>query len=221
DERGRGAPGLHPAGAPARRRAGSGMTRSTPVAPSRTAAAARVHQLPASEETVSVGVIDPALPPALTIDPGDEVVLSTWGHWGGGVTPHTRMADFPGLKAACPQALGPHSITGPIDVVGAQPGDSLVVDVLELVPARHGFNLVVAQPRGRGVLRERFPDGAIRHFALDPTTMTTTLAGDVVLPLRPFFGIMGVAPSEPGPRSTVEPGPFGGNMDLSVLVVGS
>src|SRR5699024_9598146 len=175
DECGRGAPGLHPAGAPARRRqAGAGMTSSMPVAPEGRAAASQVHQLHASEETVSVGVIDPTLPPALTIDPGDEVVLSTWGHWGGGVTPHTQMADFPGLKAAFPEALGPHSITGPIDVVGAQPGDSLVVDVLELVPATHGFNLVVAQPRGRGVLRERFPDGAIRHFALDPTAMTTT-----------------------------------------------
>lgn len=196
------------------------MTESAPTAKHRTPGP-RVHHLPASHETVSVGVIDPARPPVLTLDPGDEVVLSTWGHWGNQVTPQTTMADFPGLRASFPHALGPHSITGPINVTGAQPGDSLVVDVLELVPAEHGFNLVVAQPRGRGVLRDRFPDGAIRHFILDRTTMTTTLAAKVVVPLRPFLGIMGVAPSDPSPRSTVEPGSFGGNMDLSALTVGA
>ncbi|WP_169797252.1 acetamidase/formamidase family protein [Janibacter anophelis] len=181
----------------------------------------RVHRLPASEESVSVGVIDPDAPAALHVESGDEVVLSTWGHWGDRVTPETTMADFPGLRASFPDALGPHSITGPIDVVDARPGDTLVVDVLELTPGDHGFNLVVAQPRGRGVLQERFPEGAIRHFSLDRESMTTTLAGKVTIPLRPFLGIMGVAPLEGGPRSTVEPGAFGGNMDLSELVVGA
>lgn len=180
----------------------------------------RVHDLPAGLDTVRVGVIDAATPPVLTIDPGDEVVLSTWGHWGNQVTAETVMDDFPRIRNAFPEALGPHSLTGPIHIRGAQPGDALEVEILELVPAAHGFNLVVAQPRGRGVLRDRFPDGMIRHFALDRESMTTTL-GNVTVPLRPFLGIMGVAPAEDGPRSTVEPGVFGGNMDLSELVVGT
>ncbi|MGW2592692.1 acetamidase/formamidase family protein [Streptomyces sp. NPDC001515] len=181
----------------------------------------RVHDLPAGPDTVRVGVIDPDAPPVLTIDSGDEVTLSTWGHWGNRVTPDTVMEDFPALRAAFPDALGPHSLTGPIRVRGARPGDALVVDVRALTPAAHGFNLVVAEPRGRGVLRDRFPRGTIRHFALDRTTMTTMLGGRVRVPLRPFLGIMGVAPAGAGPRSTVEPGPFGGNMDLSALVVGA
>lgn len=181
-----------------------------------------VHHLSAGPEAVRVGVIDPTAPPVLNIASGDEVVLSTWGHWGNQVTPDIGMSDFPRLRSMFPEALGPHSITGPIFVDGAEPGDGLSIEVLELVPAAHGFNLVVAQPRGRGVLRERFPEGSIRHFVLDRTSMTTTLAGGrVTLPLRPFLGIMGVAPAEDGPRSTVEPGPFGGNIDLSELVVGS
>ncbi|WP_158684618.1 acetamidase/formamidase family protein [Amycolatopsis orientalis] len=166
-------------------------------------------------------MIDTAAPPVLTVDPGDEVALSTWGHWGNRVTPATVMEDFPALRASFPDALGPHSLTGPIHVRGARPGDTLVVDVLALAPAAHGFNLVVAQPRGRGVLRDRFPAGTIRHFELDRDSMTTTLGGKVSVPLKPFLGIMGVAPAEDGARSTVEPGPFGGNMDLSELVVGS
>lgn len=194
------------------------MTRDT--APS-AVGGGRVHDLPAGPDTVRVGVIDPDAPPVLTVDSGDEVTLSTWGHWGNRVTPDTAMEDFPALRAAFPDALGPHSLTGPVRVRGARPGDALVVDVLELRPAAHGFNLVVAEPRGRGVLRDRFPAGAIRHFDLDRDSMTTTLGGKVRVPLRPFLGIMGVAPAEGGPRSTVEPGCFGGNMDLSALVVGS
>ncbi|MEU4837541.1 acetamidase/formamidase family protein [Nocardia testacea] len=180
-----------------------------------------VHHLPAGPDTVRVGVIDAATPPVLTVRSGDEVTLSTWGHWGNQVTPETAMGDFPRLREQFPEALGPHSLTGPIHVRGARPGDALVVDVLELLPAAHGFNLVVAHPRGRGVLRDRFPDGMIRHFALDRASMTTTLGGNVTVPLKPFLGIMGVAPAEDGPRSTVEPGAFGGNMDLSELVVGA
>lgn len=45
----------------------------------------------------------------------------------------------------------------------------------------------------------------IRHFALDRESMTTTLGGNVTVPLKPFLGIMGVAPADDGPRSTVEP----------------
>jgi len=180
----------------------------------------RTHHLPAGPDTVRVGIIDPAAPPVLTIEPGDEVTLSTWGHWGNQVTPGTAMSDFPRIKEAFPDALGPHSLTGPIHITGAQPGDALVIDILELVPAAHGFNLVVAQPRGTGVLRTRFPEGIIRHFTLDRETMTTTL-GHITVPLRPFLGIMGVAPPDDGPRSTIQPGPFGGNMDLAALVAGT
>lgn len=180
----------------------------------------RVHDLPAGPDTVRVGVIDAAAPTVLTVEPGDEVTLTTWGHWGNQVTPQTTMDDFPRIREGFPDALGPHSITGPIHVRGAQAGDALVVEVLELVPAPHGFNLVVAHPRGRGVLRDRFPDGMIRHFELNRDSMSTKL-GNITVPLRPFLGIMGVAPAEDGPRSTVEPGPFGGNMDLSELVVGT
>lgn len=180
----------------------------------------RVHHLPAGPETVRVGVIDAAAPPVLTIESGNEVVLSTWAHWGNQVTPQTKMSDFPRIRQQFPEALGPHSITGPINIEGALPGDILQVEILELVPANHGFNLVVAQPNGRGVLRHRFAEGTIRHFTLDRDAMTTQL-GNVTIPLKPFLGIMGVAPAEEGPRSTVEPGEFGGNMDLSMLVAGT
>jgi acetamidase/formamidase len=178
-----------------------------------------VHRLAATPETVKVGVIDAAHPPVLTVTSGDEVELETWSHWGGKVLPGMSLDEVVALRAGHP--IGPHSITGPIDVAGARPGDVLRVDVVELVPGEWGFNLALPAPLGRGVLAGRFPAGAVRHLRHDRSTMTTELVPGVRLPLRPFLGIMGVAPAEPGPHSSVVPGAFGGNLDLRDLAVGS
>jgi acetamidase/formamidase len=178
-----------------------------------------VHRLPASDETVRVGVIDAAHPPVLTVESGDEVVMETWSHWGGRVVPGMSMGDVLALRSEAP--MGPHSMTGPIGVASAEPGDILQVDVNELRPGEWGFNLALPAPFGRGVLADRFPEGSLRHLRLDRDAMTTQLVPGVELPLSPFLGIMGVAPADDGPQSSVPPGSFGGNLDLSDLVVGT
>ena len=177
------------------------------------------HNLVADETTVRVGVIDADHPAVLTIADGDEVTMETWSHWGGQVVPGMDLDGLLALREAAP--MGPHSITGPIAVAGAVPGDVLRVDVLDLVPGRWGFNLALPAPFGRGVLADQFPDGSLRHLELDRDSMTTELLTGVPLPLTPFLGIMGVAPPDDGPHSSVPPGPFGGNLDLRDLVVGS
>jgi acetamidase/formamidase len=178
-----------------------------------------LHRLAADDRTVKVGVIDAAHPAVLRIESGDEVVLETWSHWAGAVQPGMVLEDVLALRAAHP--LGPHSITGPITVSGAEVGMVLRVDVLELVLGPWGFNLALPAPLGRGVLADRFPAGALRHFRLDREAMTTQFAPGLPLELKPFLGIMGVAPPDDGPHSSVPPGPFGGNLDLCDLVVGT
>src|SRR5699024_483431 len=184
---------------------------------------AKLHRLQAKlgSDAVNVGVIDPLASPILHVQSGDEVEISTLGNWGGLVTPDTDMRTFPGIKEKFPHALGPHSITGPIHVNEAKPGDSLIVELLEIVPEPIGYNMVVASPRGRGVLRDRFPHGRITHFMLDRETMTTKLNDQITIPLQPFLGVMGVAPLGQKAISTVEPGEFGGNIDLAELVEGT
>lgn len=145
--------------------------------------------------------------------------METWSHWGGQVVPGMDLAGLLQLRESAP--MGPHSITGPINIDGAEPGDVLQVEVLELVPGPWGFNLALPAPLGRGVLADQFPHGSLRHLKLDRQTMTTELLAGVPLPLTPFLGIMGVAPPTDGPHSSVPPGPFGGNLDLRDLVVGS
>jgi acetamidase/formamidase len=178
-----------------------------------------VHELPANGSTVRVGVIDAAIPPVLSIADGDEVVMQTWSHWGGQVVPGMDLDGLLALREDAP--MGPHSITGPIEVVGASAGDVLQVDVLDLVPGEWGFNLALPSPLGRGVLADLFPEGSLRHLQLDRESLTTELLPGIPLPLTPFLGIMGVAPPDDGPHSSVPPGPFGGNLDLRDLIVGS
>lgn len=179
------------------------------------------HFLHASADTVNVGYIDPLSNPKISIESGDTIEFSTWGHWGNRVTRETQITDFPALRKQFPKALGPHSITGPVHVNGAEPGDVLQIDILDLKLVSHGFNLIVQSPRGTGVLKDRFTEGVITHFELDPDALTTTFAGKLSIKLQPFLGIMGVAPENDDVISTVQPGNFGGNIDFKELVVGT
>lgn len=178
------------------------------------------HNLPATEETVRVGVIDQAFPPVLSVDSGDTVSVETWNAWGNSITPQTTMDDVMELLDKFSE-VGPHDLTGPIEIRGAKPSQVLRVDILKLVPRTHGFNIILPGEVGAGLLPERFPNGEIRHYELDLETMTTAFASGVQLPLRPFLGTMGVAPKEPGPHHSRPPRNFGGNIDVADLVEGT
>ncbi|MGA0571140.1 acetamidase/formamidase family protein [Variovorax sp. VNK109] len=179
-----------------------------------------VHHLEASKETVRVGVIDAAFEPVLAIDSGDEVVFDTWQLWGDAVTPDSDFHHVLSLRQAF-KGKGPHSITGPIRINGAQPGMALRVDVLELRLRDYGFNVLLPKGVGRGLLKDEIDGGEIRHFKLDRDTMTTQLGDKATVQLRPFLGIMGVAPAVATPHISSVPGEFGGNMDCSELVEGT
>lgn len=178
------------------------------------------YRLPATSETVRIGVIDRDHAPVLSVASGDEVVFETLGLWGGAITPESGMKEILALRERH-AGNGPHSITGPVEVQGARPGDTLRIDVLDLRIADHGVNLSPPGNVSRGLLAERFPDGYVQHFELDTRTMTTQLCDGVRVELRPFLGIMGVAPAEPGPHNSVVPGAFGGNIDCPDLVAGT
>lgn len=178
-----------------------------------------LHTLPAGPDTVRVGVIDRAHAPVLTVDSGDRVELQTWGLWANGVIPGDSYERIVALKAQY-AGKGPHSITGPIAVRGARAGMLLRVDLEALQLGPHGFNLITPPPASRGLLSHEFPEGQIRHFLFDHREMSTELLPGFRIPLRPFLGILGVAPAAHGPHISSVPGPFGGNMDCVDLVAG-
>ncbi|CAM5785885.1 acetamidase/formamidase family protein [Castellaniella caeni] len=178
------------------------------------------HILKASEQTVHVGVIDRAFAPVLDIDAGDEVVLDTWGMWGHAIKPGDSFEHIMQVRQAH-AGRGPHSLTGPIAVRGARAGGLLRVDILDLQLGDYGFNLITPPPKSRGLLAGEFPQGEVRHFVFDLDRMETEFLPGMRLPLRPFLGIMGVAPAAEGPHISSVPGEFGGNIDCPDLVAGT
>src|SRR6202167_5077104 len=109
-----------------------------------------------------------------------------------------------------------HALTGPIFVEGAEPGDVLEIRVLEVDHKGWGWSSVIA---GLGFLKQRFAEPFLFHWKLEGD-LSRSLAPAVV-PLRPFCGVMGVAPAETGEFRTRPPGVFGGNMDVRELCAGA
>lgn len=156
---------------------------------------------------------DNALPPALTIDPVDTVVFETTDATGGQLTPDATLAD---LLTVDRDRL--HTITGPVAIRGASPGDTLVVHILEIVPREWGFNW---NRPGAGLLADDFPAPSMRAFRWRNADGAIHFGPGIRLPLRPFMGIYGVAPAVPGAHRTREPGVFGGNLDCRHLGPGA
>jgi acetamidase/formamidase len=179
------------------------------------------HTLDPTPDTVHWGYLDAKLAPRLTINSGDTVVIDTVSGGRG------EMADVSHLRAAhrtvidqVKPLLGPHILTGPIAVRGAEPGDTLEVKILKVeLTEDWGWNII--RPL-RGALPEDFPHLSQRILPIDRQRMITQLPWGATVPLQPFFGVMAVAPRPNyGAVSTVEPREFGGNIDNKEFVAGT
>jgi acetamidase/formamidase len=151
------------------------------------------------------------LAPRLTIDPGDTVHFACHDASGAQVTPASAVEDFLAIDRD-----RIHALTGPVFITGAEPGDVLEVEILEVAHKGWGWTSTIS---GLGFLDERFTEPSLFHWTLEGD-ISKSLA-PAILPLRPFCGVMGVAPAEPGAFKTRPPGPFGGNMDVRDLTTGA
>ena len=179
------------------------------------------HRLDPSLENVHWGFFDAKLPARLTVDSGDTVVVDTVSGWPE-VAPDRALyrADHYEIATKLKPVFGPHILTGPIAVRGAEPGDTLEVRIKAIeLTADWGWNVI--RPL-RGTLPEDFPEFQARVIPLDRKKMTATLAWGPTIPLQPFFGILATAPRpEYGRISTVEPREFGGNVDCKEYSAGT
>ncbi|MCQ4161482.1 acetamidase/formamidase family protein [Roseomonas sp. GC11] len=188
------------------------------------------HRLAATPETVRFGAFDAAFAPVLTVASGDVVVMQCVSGPAEVMPPAGSALAIPPELSAIHAAvadgrvprLGPHIVTGPVAVAGAEPGDALRIDIEAIEPgADWGYNLF--RPLA-GTLPEDFPYRRLVHIPVDRAARSCHLpfAGGLTLPLSPFFGVMGVAPPvEWGAISTKEPRAHGGNLDNKELVAGS
>src|SRR5437764_13357340 len=128
----------------------------------------KYHVLPATLDTTQWGWLDPKEPPKLVVNSGDTVAIETMMHAHNAIQPGTTMDDIVKLRLANPGG-GPHSVTGPIYVTGAEPGDVLEIRIKKIVPKAFGtnFHLPGAQFPTVGQLAPEFPQGFIRSYYLD------------------------------------------------------
>ena len=196
--------------------AGQAMAQSAP----------KVHDLKAAPDTVHRGFFDASLKPVLTIDSGDIVRLET-------ATGNPRYFEKLGVpKEQIPAELyrvfegvddarrWDHTLNGPIYINQAEPGDMLEIRIrsVDLWLPIAGQSFVP----NRGLLPEEFPYARDRVLWLDLEHRTVTYAPGVVVPLKPFWGIIGVAPPPGmGRGPSGPPNVFGGNMDNRDLGTGS
>lgn len=154
---------------------------------------------------------DNSIEPALTIDPGTEVLLETIDSSGGQINEHSTVDTLHTLDFA---KVNP--VTGPIFVDGAEPGDVLTVEILELGDNHWGWTAIIP---GFGILADDFPTPKL-HISRQQNGVVEFAPG-IEIPARPFPGTMGVARKAPGQHSLLPPSCNGGNIDVRDMVAGS
>jgi acetamidase/formamidase len=178
----------------------------------------RVYVLPATLETTQWGWFNNAQPPVLTVDSGDTIVMETMMHSHNQVIPGATIEQIKKLRTDFP-GRGPHTLTGPIYINGAEPGDVLKVHLNKIVPRAYATNFNV--PGMFGQFPKIYTDGQVKYLYLDLDRMVTEFLPGVWIPLKPFPGTLGVARKEPGQYSSVPPGEYAGNMDIRDFVAGT
>ncbi|TMH18465.1 MAG: hypothetical protein E6H64_13815 [Betaproteobacteria bacterium] len=178
----------------------------------------QVHLLPATLETTQWGWFNNAQPPVLHVNSGDTIVFETMMHSHNQVVPGATIEQIKKLRTDFP-GRGPHTLTGPVYIEGAEPGDVLKVRINRIVPRAYGTNFNV--PGMFGQFPGKFPEGQVKYFYLDLERKIAEFAPGIEIPLAPFPGILGVARAESGQYSSVPPGRYGGNLDIRDMTEGA
>jgi acetamidase/formamidase len=150
--------------------------------------------------------------PVLEIDSGDTVVLWTRDVSDNQIGPDSDVSVIANLDWD-----RVYPLVGPIVVRGAQPGDTLAVEILDIRTQGWGWTAILP---GLGLLPDDFPDAYLRVFDLSNGDVAY-MREDVAIPLTPFFGTMGVCPAGASLLPVMPPGRFGGNLDTRQLVRGA
>ena len=188
--------------------------------------AQKTHHLPATPATVAYGYYWSEAKPVLTISSGDFVEIETMltntpaGLERMGVKPEDipqNLRDIVAQVTGDARGPGGHILTGPIYVTGADSGDVLEVRIQSIaLPIGYGYNGC------SGFIRELCEERGSRLILMDRERMTAEVAPGITVPLRPFFGSIGVAPAPAlGRVSSNPPSQHAGNLDNKELVAGT
>jgi acetamidase/formamidase len=180
------------------------------------------HRIDASPDTIHWGYFDADIRPVLKVESGDTVTISTVSGAPDSM-PRNGLAIPPALPAIharhSPKLPG-HICTGPVAIAGARPGRTLEVRI-KAIDLHYDWGFNFSAPL-KGALPDDFAETYLMHIPLDRERMVGRLPWGLELPLRPFFGVMAVAPPAAwGSVSTLPPRRNGGNLDNKELVAGT
>jgi acetamidase/formamidase len=187
----------------------------------------KTHRLEATPTTVAYGYYWSAATPVLRIDSGDIIDVDTLltntpaGLAKSGVPDDKIQASLKAIVAEVTgdrRGPGGHILTGPVYVEGAEPGDVLEVKILSIdLAIDYGYNGC------SGYLPENCETALpSKIITLDRKKMTAEFLPGIVIPLKPFYGSIGIAPApELGRVSSNPPGRHAGNLDNRELIAGS
>ena len=154
-----------------------------------------------------------AIPPAITVPSGAVIEAYTHEATGGQLALGSTLAD---LEALDNDLI--HTLTGPVYVEGAEPGDTLAVTLIELEPGDWGWTGIWPD---FGILAGEENHLDLKTYAIDKQTNTVEFADGIRIPLQPFAGVMGVAPATRDMLDTIPPRSNGGNMDDRNIIAGT
>jgi acetamidase/formamidase len=175
------------------------------------------HTVLSTSETIRSGFLDPTAPAVATINPGDTVDYPhTWTHWGNEATFGMTFAEREPLRHRYPN--GPYSMMGPVEITNAVPGDVIECSPVLLRTRDWGWN---SFPLGVGALPDDFKEPYVHYFRFDEERTHTDFVHGISLKMAPFLGVMAVEPAGDEPVSAIVAGPYGGNLVLRELTVGS
>jgi len=203
---------------------------------------AKVHRLVCKPSTSTGGYWDNRTPPVLHMNSGDIVEIETNSHLMGKMVPGVTIRNwakwYQKLMDGCPETYlhpdpmtgvkkvlkGPNhaTLTGPIYIIDAEPGDALQIEILDIFPKPFGFNLNPNTSFSKaGLLPEDFPNGRVRWYKVDTKGMKFKFLPGVEIPLRPFPGTIGIELRDQGRWTNISPGRHGGNIDNKEFVAGT
>jgi acetamidase/formamidase len=215
------------------------------VFPSPATATGHTYEVLSTPENVIWGeLFKPDSEPILRVQSGDRITMQTVSHegiladqgdtieflTGGGIAESDILPDQLQIKAEVEKTgPGPHVITGPIYVEGAEPGDVLEIKTIN-IDYRVPYG-VISNRHGRGSLPGEYPEnGAPIYTKVIPIDRENDIGifkptnglPNLNIPLKPFMGLMGVVPADPEDAvNSVPPGLYGGNVDIKLLGEGS
>lgn len=166
-----------------------------------------------------------AIPPALTVPSGSDITFDLKDGGNNQIRPDNESTALQTFDFTLADPA-----FGPVYVEGAEPGDVLKVEINALAPADYGWTAILS---GFGLLADEYPEQHVKLWDLSPASLRPGITGasgprravfrpGISVPVRPFLGVIGIAPAAQGEFSTIPPYALsGGNVDTRYLGVGS